>query len=190
MPSLSKAIAPIIGCKTDCVTRCEGLIRPVSASSPGKSAVRFSELLRTLSENYRLVQSQSDLREAARSCSGQSISALFFRSSRGRIDRKHEDTRVRRLRNSTTYCRSVACHYVAQDGLQRLRRRYKRPGRGRSTARADSRLSPRARACRLPFFLLLPSRRSQIRSGPFVSPIYVTRHGSSEGKAVSEEGEI
>lgn len=83
------------------------------------------------------------------------------------------------------------------------RRRYKRSGRGRSTARADSRLSPRvvqanvythiSRVQRdVSFFSLSPSlfRRSQIRSGPFVSPIYVTRRASSGGRAVSEEGEI
>lgn len=46
-------------------------------------------------------------------------------------------------------------------------------------------------ACRrLSSFFLSPFRRSQIRSGPFVSPIYVTRRGPSGGTAVSEEGEI
>lgn len=43
-------------------------------------------------------------------------------------------------------------------------------------------------ASRVSFFS--PLRRSQIRSGLFVSPIYVTRRGPSGGTAVSEEGEI
>lgn len=82
------------------------------------------------------------------------------------------------------------------------RRRYKRLGRGRSTARADSRLSPcvvhtgphthahKPRADVSFFSSLSPFRRSQIRSGPFVRPIYVTRRASLGGGAVSEEGEI
>lgn len=94
-------------------------------------------------------------------------------------------------------------YYVAHEPRHRrqawsatARRRYKRSSHGGSTARADSRLSPcmrtRARAhthiaqaaCSL-FFLLSLSlssfRRPQIRSGPFVSPIYVTRRGPSGG---------